>query len=188
MFNLDDNQKKQLLSLARQSITHGLHHHQPLAIQLDYYESSLTKNGACFVTLTINGRLRGCIGSLEARRPLVKDICENAFASAFRDPRFPPLTLSELDQIHIEISVLTPAQEMHFKSGNDLLDQIKPFKDGLLLEEGYHRGTFLPQVWEQLPDKKQFLSQLKLKAGLPADYWSDTLRCYRYHTLVFEEQ
>ena len=187
MFELRDAQQQQLLSLARQSIAHGLRHGQALPTPIDRYEPTLTRKGACFVTLTMDGQLRGCLGSLEAHRPLVEDIAANAFASAFRDPRFPPLTAAEFDRIHIEISVLTPTQEIHFHSEADLLNQIEPFTDGLLLEEGYHRGTFLPLVWKQLPDKKMFLSQLKQKAGLPANYWSDTLRCYRYHTLVFEE-
>ena len=193
MFNLNTKDKNELLVLARRSIEHGLRVGKPLHININHYQAPLNEHGACFVTLTTNTidthrQLRGCIGSLEARRPLVEDVCENAFASAFHDTRFSPLTPEELDDIHIEISVLTPLQEISFTSQEDLLDQIKPFRDGLLLEDGYHRGTFLPLVWEQLPDKYAFLSHLKQKAGLPTGYWSNTLRCYRYHTVVFEEQ
>jgi AmmeMemoRadiSam system protein A len=188
LFNLNHNDKSTLLALARQSITEGLRTHKPLQVNVNDYSAPLCNPGACFVTLSINHKLRGCIGSLEARQALVKDICDNAFASAFRDPRFPPLSSTELEQIHIEISVLTPLQEITFTSQENLLKQIEPFRDGLLLEDGNHRGTFLPLVWEQLPDKYAFLSHLKQKAGLPANYWSGTLRCYRYHSLVFEEQ
>lgn len=192
-FNLNNRDKHKLLALARQSIEQGLRSGKPLSINVKDYQPPLTDNAACFVTLTINTlnhnrQLRGCIGSLEARRPLVRDICENAFASAFCDSRFAPLSASELEFIHIEISVLTPLQEIKFRSQDELLQQIEPFKDGLLLEEGHHRGTFLPLVWQQLPDKHAFISHLKQKAGLPANYWSDTLRCYRYQSLVFEEQ
>jgi AmmeMemoRadiSam system protein A len=188
MFDLNNKQKTELLALARQSVQQGLRLHKPLHINSQDYPAPLTERGACFVTLTIDHQLRGCIGSLEARRPLVEDVCENAFAAAFRDPRFPPLSPSELDLVHIEISVLTPLQEMFFSSEEDLLAQLEPYKDGLLLEENSHRATFLPLVWEQLADKTVFLSHLKRKAGLPATYWSNTLRCYRYHSVVFEEQ
>jgi len=186
-FNLNHTQQQKLLTLARLSIAHGLRTGRPLHASVGDYDAALTQPGACFVTLTIDHELRGCIGSLEAQRPLIVDVCENAFASAFRDPRFPPLRSNELDNVHIEISVLTPLQEITFKSQEDLMNQIEPFKNGLLLEDGYHRGTFLPLVWEQLPDKQDFLAHLKRKAGLPTNYWSDTLRCYRYHTLIFEE-
>lgn len=179
-------QQHALLTLARQSIEHGLRHGHALPAPADA-DPRLKQRGACFVTLTRHGQLRGCIGSLEARRPLIEDVCENAFASAFQDPRFPPLRDPEVTDIHIEISVLTPLEAIHFDSEADLLQQIVPFKDGLVLEDQGHRGTFLPLVWEQLPDKQNFWIQLKRKAGLPAHHWSNTLRCYRYHTIVMEE-
>lgn len=184
---LPDAEQRQLLALARRSIEHGLRTGEALPVKLRELSPSLSECGACFVTLTINGELRGCIGTLEAHRPLAEDVSENAFASAFGDPRFPPLSEREFNTVHIEISVLTPPQEMHFTSEADLLQQIVPFEDGLVLQDGYRRGTFLPLVWQQLPDKKQFFTQLKRKAGLPAHHWSDNLRCYRYHTQVFEE-
>lgn len=179
-------QQHTLLTLARRSIEHGLQQGTPLPVPRGL-DALLMQGGACFVTLTSNDQLRGCIGSLEAHRPLAEDVCENAFASAFRDPRFPPVSAHELPDIHIEISVLTPLQPLHFDSEADLLEQVVPFEDGLVLEDHGHRGTFLPLVWEQLPDKKTFWTHLKHKAGLPANHWSNSLRCYRYHTIIMEE-
>jgi AmmeMemoRadiSam system protein A len=179
-------QQQFLLKLARRSIEHGVTHGAPVsAPHTD--DPALDADGACFVTLTSDGELRGCIGSLEAHRSLVLDVCENAFSAAFRDPRFPPVTADELPLLHIEISVLGSLEEMHFRDEADLLRQIVPGRDGLVLEYGRHRGTFLPLVWEQLPDKQGFWHQLKRKAGLPTHFWADTLRCYRYETFVFEE-
>jgi AmmeMemoRadiSam system protein A len=122
---------------------------------------------------------------LEACRPLAEDVAENARAAAFEDPRFPPLTLPELAKLEIHISILSPSEEMVFSSESDLLRQIRPGVDGLILQEGFRRGTFLPSVWAELPEKELFLTHLKLKAGLPADYWSDTLRVFRYTTDCF---
>jgi len=123
---------------------------------------------------------------LEARRPLAEDVVQNAFAAAFGDPRFPPVTEPEVDKLDIHISVLSPLEEMHFASEADLLRQIRPGIDGLVLEDGPYRGTFLPAVWESLPDKRDFLRHLKIKAGLPPDYWSNTLRVWRYTTEMIE--
>jgi len=140
---------------------------------------------ASFVTLTIAGVLRGCIGMLEACRPLAEDVAENARAAAFGDPRFESLSKEEFDQIEIHISVLSPPEEMDFSSEADLLAQIRPSVDGLILQDGGRRGTFLPSVWEELPDKELFLMHLKMKAGLPTTYWSDTLRVSRYTAEYF---
>ncbi len=183
---LNENAQRTLLVLARTSITHGLNHGTPLQPD-DHYDFPLSEPGASFVTLTMNGELRGCIGSLQAHQPLFIDVCENAYAAAFRDSRFTPPDMRDLEHLHIEISVLTPLEEIRFDSEDHLLNQLEPFEDGLVLQDGHHRGTFLPLVWEKLPDKHSFLSQLKLKAGLAPNYWSDSLRCYRYHTVIFEE-
>jgi AmmeMemoRadiSam system protein A len=145
----------------------------------------LMEERATFVTLTIGGRLRGCIGMLEACRPLAEDVAANACAAAFEDLRFPPLTRAEFKKIEIHISVLSPPEEMSFSSEADLLSQIRPGIDGLILREGFHRGTFLPSVWEELPAKEEFWEHLKLKAGLPMGYWSDSLRVFRYTTEYF---
>jgi len=145
----------------------------------------LQEERASFVTLTIDGNLRGCIGMLEACRPLVEDVAENACAAAFADPRFEPLSEREFRQIDIHISVLSPPEEMEFNSEADLLAQLRPGVDGLILQDGGRRGTFLPSVWEELPDADLFLMHLKMKAGLPTTHWSDTLRVFRYTAEYF---
>ncbi len=184
MYN--QQQRQLLLQLATDSIACGLHYSKPLSINLQDYETELRQHRACFVTLHQHQQLRGCIGSLEAQRSLVQDVTENAYAAAFRDPRFNRLQDAEFDTISISISVLTPSTRIDFTSEKDLLDKIRPGVDGLILEETYHRGTFLPSVWEQLPDSVQFLQHLKLKAGLTADYWSKNIKISRYETESFE--
>jgi AmmeMemoRadiSam system protein A len=174
-----------LLDLARRSITHGLDHRRPLAVDPTHYRSPLSDRLAAFVTLDRAGQLRGCIGHLEAMQPLVRDVAANAYAAAFQDPRFPPLTRAELTGLEVHISVLSPAEPMTFTSEADLLAQIRPGIDGLILSDGYARGTFLPSVWESLPQPRDFLTHLKRKAGLPADHWSDRLRVARYTTESF---
>jgi len=149
--------------------------------------AELNERRATFVTLTIGGQLRGCIGMLEACRPLAEDVAANACAAAFEDPRFPPLTKKEFEKLEIHISVLSPPEELNFSSEEDVLRQIRPGIDGLILQDGFHRGTFLPSVWEELPQKELFWAHLKLKAGLPADYWSDTVRVFHYTTEYFPE-
>ncbi|PPD32840.1 MAG: AMMECR1 domain-containing protein [Methylomonas sp.] len=182
---LNDEHKTIFLTLARASIQQGIQTGQPLPIDLSAYPPELTNKAASFVTLERHGQLRGCIGMLEAQRPLVKDIAENAFAAAFRDPRFPGISANELADLDLHISILSPAKAMHFSSEQDLIAQLKPGIDGLILQEGYRRGTFLPSVWEQLPDPSLFLRHLKQKAGLSADYWSSQLNVYRYTTETF---
>lgn len=147
----------------------------------------LARPGAVFVTLTRQGDLRGCIGSLEARRPLAEDVAANARAAAFGDPRFAPLTADELAEIRIEVSLLTPAQALSFSSEADAIAQLRPRVDGVILEVGRQRGTFLPQVWESLPDTRQFLRELKRKAGLPADFWSNEVKLSRYQVQKWKE-
>ena len=147
----------------------------------------LGEPGATFVTLKKNGALRGCIGSLEARRPLLVDLKSNAVAAAFRDPRFPPLSHEELDEIRIEVSLLSPLAAIEFESEVEALARLRPFEDGIVLEYGARRGTFLPQVWEDLPDPAQFLGELKRKAGLPASFWSDGVRLFRYSVAKYIE-
>ncbi len=169
-----------LLNIARASISNGLRQGQPLPIRLEDYPPVLQAPRASFVTLQINDQLRGCIGSLEAVRPLVEDVAENAFAAAFRDPRFPPVSDREFDQLDYHISILSPSKPLEFESENDLLKKLRPGIDGLILEKRGQRGTFLPSVWESLPSPRQFLAQLKVKAGLPADYWSDSIKVERY--------
>lgn len=178
--------KTVLLETARHSIEYGLQHGKPFIPDARNYSEVLQNPVASFVTLTLQQELRGCIGSLEAHRPLVVDVAENAFAAAFRDPRFPALNETELPDLEYHISILTPAEPMQFVDEADLIRQIRPGVDGLILEERGRRGTFLPSVWDSLPQPQQFLQQLKLKAGLPADYWSDSLKVSRYTVEVIE--
>lgn len=175
-----DNDREILHQVARQSILSGLEKHQPLAVTVSDYPESLQQLRATFVTLTIAQELRGCIGSLTAYRALVDDVAHNAHAAAFSDPRFPSLSQHEFEQLEYHISVLSETSPLLFSSEEDLLTQIRPGIDGLVLEDRGHRGTFLPSVWEQLPETKDFLKHLKMKAGLPSDYWSDTLQVSRY--------
>lgn len=175
-----------LLEVAKKSIQHGLQTGKPLAINLANCSPELTVQRATFVTLEKNGQLRGCIGMLNAVRPLIEDVAENAFSAAFKDPRFPPVNASELNDLEVHISILSPAVPMTFSSEADLIQQLVPNKDGLILQDGARRGTFLPSVWAQLPDPVQFLRHLKQKAGLPPDYWSDTVKIQRYYTEIIE--
>ena len=175
-----------LLDVARASIRHGLQEGRPLPVALEELAPELVVLRASFVTLQKEGRLRGCIGSLEAWRPLAVDVAENAFAAAFRDPRFPPVRAAEADELEIHLSLLTPAVAMTFSSEADLLAQLQPGVDGLILLEGPCRGTFLPSVWAELPTPQLFLAQLKRKAGLAADYWSPQVRILRYTTEIIE--
>ncbi len=180
---LASHTKQPLLSLARESIIYGLLHHQPATVKLDRYPKTLQQRGASFVTLEKQGMLRGCIGTLEAYRPLAIDVAENAFAAAFRDPRFTPVQADEINDLQIHISLLTAPEPLPAKDQAELLHRLQPGIDGIILHEGNHRATFLPSVWESLPEPHQFITQLKLKAGLPADYWSETLHFERYQTI-----
>jgi AmmeMemoRadiSam system protein A len=176
-----------LLQIARDAILQRLVNSGEKTARPVEIPDELMEERATFVTLQIGGRLRGCIGMLEACRPLVEDVEQNACAAAFQDPRFPPLSRKEFELLEIHISVLSPPEEIIFSSENSLLAQIRPGVDGLILQEGFRRGTFLPSVWEELPEKKMFLAHLKLKAGLPETYWSDTLQVFRYTAEYFGE-
>lgn len=143
--------------------------------------------GAAFVTLTQQGALRGCIGSLTAYRPLREDVAANAVNAAVHDPRFPPLTAAELPDTHIEVSVLSPPEPYPFTDRADALSRLRPRVDGLTLEYGSRRGTFLPQVWDSLSEPDEFLAHLVRKAGLPAGWWDDDARLSRYTVKAFEE-
>ncbi|MDD5578085.1 MAG: AmmeMemoRadiSam system protein A [Methylobacter sp.] len=173
---------KQMLDSAKSSIQHGLQTGKPLKVKLADFPKELIIERATFVTLSIHHQLRGCMGMVKPIRPLIEDITENAYSAAFKDPRFPVLETSELNHLKIHLSILTPAEPVLFVSEQDLLTQLQPGIDGLILEYGYRRGTFLPSVWESLPEAEQFLQHLKQKAGLAPGYWSDNIRVYRYRT------
>lgn len=178
--SLTKEQQQLLLQLAKDSIQHGLRHGKPLPVNPNDYPPELQEIRATFVTLEIEGQLRGCIGMLEAMYPLVVDIASNAFSAAFRDYRFAPLTESEFSRLEIHLSILTPSEPIPFSTEQDLIRQLRPGIDGLIMQEGGRRGTFLPAVWESLSEPEEFLQHLKLKSGLPKNYWSDTLKVYRY--------
>jgi hypothetical protein len=171
--------RAELLAVARRAIDAGLGSSR-LRVPLAGVPEPLRAVRATFVTLKIGVELRGCIGTLEARRTLVEDVAWNAHAAAFDDPRFPPLTRAEFERVDVHLSLLSLPDPLSFSSEQDLLAQIRPYIDGLVLEEGRRRSTFLPAVWEQLPDAAEFLRHLKRKAGLPPDYWSETVRISRY--------
>lgn len=179
--------RKTLLEVARQSILYGLEHGSAPRLDPTSFTSELRGDRASFVTLHRDGELRGCIGHLEAFLPLVVDVSDNAYAAAFQDPRFPPLSKREYADLEIHISVLTPPSPLHFDSEADLLNKIRPGVDGLILEDGPFRGTFLPSVWDSLPSPEDFLRQLKRKAGLAPDHWSEQLSISRYETESFGE-
>ena len=147
----------------------------------------LNEPGATFVTLTQQGELRGCIGTLIAERPLHEDVTNNARAAAFRDPRFAPVTRREFGEIAVEVSLLSPLEPLVCESESQLLTLLRPGVDGVLLEFGWQRGTFLPQVWEHLPEPKTFLTHLKRKAGLPADFWARDIKIARYIVTKWRE-
>jgi AmmeMemoRadiSam system protein A len=182
---LDDESRRQLLGVAWESIRYGLAQGEPLRPQPLAYPPPLRAHRAAFVTLHHFNTLRGCIGHLDAYQPLVLDVADNAFGAAFRDPRFARLETWELADLTLYISVLSAPEPMYFGDEPDLLRQLRPGVDGLILSDGRARGTFLPAVWESLPEPRQFLTELKRKAGLPGTHWSGTLRVSRYHTEAF---
>ena len=173
-----------LISIARAAIASRL----GVAVSCDESAAWLQEHGATFVTLTQHGQLRGCIGSLLATRPLLEDVKQNALAAAFHDPRFPPLTAQEFGITQVEVSLLSVAQPMSFHSESDALQQLRPGVDGVIFEYGRHRSTFLPQVWEQLPDRQEFMAHLKQKAGLSPFFWDASVKLSRYSVQKWKQQ
>lgn len=143
-------------------------------------EDWLREPGACFVTLKLDGELRGCIGTIDAHRPLAEDIARNARAAAFRDPRFPPVSEAERARLEVEVSVLAPREPLPAASEAEALALLRPGVDGLALEFNGASATFLPQVWESIPDPEAFLDALRRKAGLPPRFWHPDVRLSRY--------
>ncbi len=179
-----DQRGRVLLPIARAAIAHALN--VPRAA--DETAPWLAEHGACFVTLTQEGELRGCIGTLQAHRPLLADVKSNAVSAALRDPRFAPMDETELETTSVEVSLLSPTQVMASQDEGDALAQLRPGVDGVVFEYAGYRSTFLPQVWEQLPHPHQFMTQLKRKAGLPGDFWAEGVRLSRYTVTKWREQ
>src|SRR5512146_241723 len=179
-----DEQGRTLLGIARGAIGRQLG--QAAAPRLDH-PAWLAQPGASFVTLTMDGALRGCIGSLQAHRPLGQDVAANAENAAFRDPRFAPLTLREWPRVAAEVSLLSAPEKAEFGDEIDLLGRLRPGVDGVILEHRGRRGTFLPQVWDSLPDRRLFMQELKRKAGLPADTPLVQCNVWRYQVVKWRE-
>ncbi len=178
---LSSGDQQDLLKLAADSIEMGLKGTQ-LEVDLTVYSGALRDPGASFVTINVRDQLHGCIGSLEIKRALVIDVVKNARAAAFDDPRFSTLTQEEFEDLHIHISVLSSPETIECASEDELVRQLRPGIDGVILEDGASRATYLPSVWETLPDPQKFLRQLKCKAGLSLDHWSETMKVQRYTT------
>ncbi len=172
-----------LLRLARGAIAGRL----GFAVELPGRAGALAQPGATFVTLLREGSLRGCVGSLEPRRPLFEDVQENALGAAFHDPRFPPLTQEEFHDTRVEVSLLSPLEPLTAASQTELLAQLRPGIDGVVFQYGRHRSTFLPQVWESLPEPLDFLEHLKRKAGLPFGFWAEGVNVWRYTVSKWKE-
>ena len=172
--------KAVLLDVAGQSIACGVRIGQPLAVEPGAYPSELRERRATFVTLRRAGELRGCVGGLVASRPLVADVAHSAFGAAFRDSRFPPIEANEVDELEIHVSILSPLEPLSAADETALLDAIRPGVDGLVVRDGTRQGTFLPAVWESLPEPSAFWRELKRKAELPVDAWSSRWEFFRY--------
>ena len=172
-----------LLAIARAAISEALGSPLPAREDLPW----LQEPGACFVTLTQQGTLRGCIGTLEPYRPLLSDVKANAVAAALRDPRFAPLEDGELAYTELEVSLLSAMERMASADEGTALAQLRPGVDGVVFSYGHRRSTFLPQVWEQLPQPEAFMAHLKRKAGLPPDFWAQGVELFRYSVNKWRE-
>lgn len=181
--NLLKENQNALLRVAAQSIVSGFERGRPLRVRLSRYPEALRRKGATFVSIYYDGALRGSAGSAEAVRPIIDDIAENAYAAAFSDFRFNPLTQEELQDAEISISLLTRRTRIKFSDESDLLSQIRPKTDGLVVRERANTALFLPQIWDSFSSPKEFLAHLKRKAGLPPDYQSPTLKVYRFEVI-----
>ena len=164
-------EQKTLLRLAREAMEYGVRGQKLPPLDEKKLSTHLHEQGASFITLTIRGQLRGCIGGLEARQPLAKDVREHAIAAALEDPRFPPVREDELSRIQIEVSRLTRPVPLEYKDAADLLSKLRPDVDGVILRDGFRRATFLPQVWEKIPDPAEFMNNLCYKMGVNDNTW-----------------
>ncbi len=172
-----------LLRAAAQAIEFGLKHGRVPKVSLGKLPPELKQHRATFVTLTQRGRLRGCVGTVSPRRPLIADATANGYAAAFRDPRFPSLTSDEYDQTAVSLTLLGHESELSFVDEADLLSQLVAQRDGLVIADQGKRAVFLPQVWKNIPSPAEFLRELKLKAGWASEYWSPTLKAWRFSAL-----
>lgn len=179
-FSADD--QKTLLELANTVISYGIEFGVSMHINPNEYPLNLQANCATFVTIKIDGDIRGCIGTLKPYQSLVEDVAEHAYKAAFEDPRFPPISRREAEKCNVSISVLSEPEEIEFDTQDDLVSKLQPGVDGLILEAGEHTSTFLPQVWDDIEDPSDFLRGLKMKLGMRQDYWSHAVKAKRYTT------
>ena len=185
--DLSADEQARLLDIARQSIVRGLDSGVALRTDVAQLDANLRVDSAVFVTLTLSGNLRGCIGSLQPSAPLAQAVANSAFNAAFRDRRFAQVRAGEIENLCIEVSVLSAMELIAVNSRQALLDNLQPGVDGLLMEDQSYRSTFLPRVWEKITAPNEFVGQLMQKAGLAAEHWSSTIRFYRYHSTSFGE-
>ena len=186
---LTDGEKQTLLRLAREAMEHAVKRKKLPVLDVNSLTPQLRENGASFVTITINDNLRGCIGALEAYQSLAEDVREHAIAAALKDPRFPPVVESELNRIKLEVSRLTAPRLLEYSSGEELLVKLNPHVDGVILKDGRRRATFLPQVWQKIPNAADFLDHLCDKMGARKNLWRDTkLEVFTYQVEEFHEK
>lgn len=179
---LTPEERNTLLRLAREAMEHGVRGEQLPALDESVLSAKLREEGASFVTLTVRGELRGCIGALEPYQPLAQDVREHAAAAALEDPRFPPVGERELNGIQIEVSRLTRPVPLDYQDANDLLSKLRPHVDGVIIRDAFHRATFLPQVWEKIPNTAEFLNNLCYKMGVRPDAW----RTHHFDVLTYQ--
>lgn len=184
---LSKEDQRTLLEMAREHIQMYLATQRNIRIEESRFSKPLQQITGNYVRLILDNKTRGAVGNLPGRQPLVADINQNAYDAAFEDPRFPPVTREEIRQIIIEITVLTHPQIIVVDNEQQLLDSIHPGEEGLLLSEGVHQSHLMPSDWRRFPDPATFVGELKRKAGLPQDYWSDTLHISRFDTISFRE-
>ena len=189
---LSEEEGKRLIQEARDAIEDSLFKREEKNKKGDATGSTdspkFQEHRGTFVTLSIQGQLRGCIGHIIPQGPLIEEVRENALNAAFRDPRFPPLSSKEWENVEVELSILTEPRPLDYRDAEDLLSKLRPGIDGVIIKKGYHQATFLPQVWEQLPEKEAFLGNLCLKAGLENDAWkAGNLEVSTYQVQAFEE-
>ncbi len=181
--NFARHNKNQLFDIVNKSLNEAVVNNAHFEPSRDDFDNVLFNKGASFVTLKLDGKLRGCIGSLIANRAIAIDLAQNAYNAAMHDNRFSPLTKEELKKITFSISLLTDFEKIDYTSYDDLITKIKPFEDGILINDGERKGVFLPSVWEMIPNKNDFMSELKIKAGLSPSYWSDEIKVFKFKTV-----
>ena len=169
-----------LIRIAAQTVAYSIKNGHPPALDIASFPQELQEKRATFVTLNKNGNLRGCIGTVQAYQALIADVVENAFKAAMKDTRFLPIEIEEASELEISISLLSPFEKMTFSDEADFMNQLRPKVDGLVISDQGKRSLFLPQVWDKIPEKLEFVSQLKQKAGLPSNYWGDALQAWRF--------